>query len=406
MAALFLRVWEIKTSMFERYGPSKSALRVTLAAIVLSAVTNLIEPKEVFLLWKDFWACAIVFLCTLFLGVEAALALGIVCNWAISLSKANSTTVAIIGRRTCADKMTSSRIRLTQHNKDHAESNATAYSTTTPSSQQNHHHGEANATTPGSVSSLVDLGNGSFTGESYDRTVLMRLYSDLSFSRCGSLHVVLVPSGMQPNTIIVDCTNVNNIDVTGVRTLMVLSLNLKSTTEASRVMQHETSGFPCPCCHAHFPTCESPNNSQMTTKASGSLLCLASMPAASLKVLRRAHKHLPELREGKARWIFRANCDVEEENEEDHIDDITDDALKKSEDDYKELKNLYKVIYAPHRVHTTCYAVTYIFRPKARCIMSWTTHRSGSVYSSPWHPLSPLQGLFINKITDDGEDNY
>eukprot|EP00471_Norrisiella_sphaerica_P011964 CAMPEP_0184501366 /NCGR_PEP_ID=MMETSP0113_2-20130426/47461_1 /TAXON_ID=91329 /ORGANISM="Norrisiella sphaerica, Strain BC52" /LENGTH=819 /DNA_ID=CAMNT_0026890105 /DNA_START=374 /DNA_END=2833 /DNA_ORIENTATION=- len=235
--------------------------KVTLASIVLSAITNLIEPREVILLWKvcrtDFWACIVVFLCTLFLGVEAALAIGIVCNWAISLSKTNSTTAAIIGRRQGEGKGSPGSV--------------------------NH-----------SVGSIVDLGAGLFYGESYDRTVVMKLHSDLTFSSAPRFQrqVESIAEKSRPTNIIVDCTNVNSIDITGIRSLILISTDLQ---------------------------------------ASGTLLCLAALSPSNLEILHRAQQHFSELR-GSSRWVFYCEGNDEDEDSNQRVvgwDEVNDQKVGK-----------------------------------------------------------------------------
>ena len=63
---------------------------VCLAAIILSAVGNLLEVKEAAAYFRtsarEFTVFCVVFLCVLAVGVEAGLAIGIMCSWALTLS--------------------------------------------------------------------------------------------------------------------------------------------------------------------------------------------------------------------------------------------------------------------------------------------------------------------------------
>eukprot|EP00467_Chlorarachnion_reptans_P000892 CAMPEP_0114500498 /NCGR_PEP_ID=MMETSP0109-20121206/7998_1 /TAXON_ID=29199 /ORGANISM="Chlorarachnion reptans, Strain CCCM449" /LENGTH=928 /DNA_ID=CAMNT_0001678167 /DNA_START=64 /DNA_END=2850 /DNA_ORIENTATION=- len=203
--------------------------KVTLASIVLSAITNLIEPGEILLLWRvcrnDFWACAVVFLCTLFLGVEAALAIGIVCNWAISLSHSNHATAAIIGR--------------------------------------------PKRVVPGSNSPerVVDVGAGEWKGETYDRSIILRLFSDLTFSSAPRFarQIDGMIKAYGPLTVVVDCTNVNAIDITGVQTLIRVSADLNEN---------------------------------------GTVICLSSLSTHVIKTLKHAQHAIPELCQGDGRWVL------------------------------------------------------------------------------------------------------
>ncbi|GAB5354267.1 hypothetical protein AAMO2058_000104400 [Amorphochlora amoebiformis] len=202
--------------------------KVTLAVIVLSAITNLIEPKEIVLLWKvshrDFWACVVVFLCTLFFGVETALVLGIVCNWAITLSHNNKATAALLG----VQKI------------------------------------------DGGVSDYVDLSNAKEEQRrACENLAVMRLFSDLNFSSAPkfSRQVWALRDSLNPKAIVVDCTSVNDVDITGVHYLNIIASELR---------------------------------------ISGTFFCLAAFPNPSYTALKRARDHLHDLCEGPNRWVFHS----------------------------------------------------------------------------------------------------
>ncbi len=212
-----------------RYTP-----KVALATIVLSAVVNLIEPSEFMLLWRvsksDFIACILVFLTTLFFGVEAALALGIIANWAICLAHNNRASAAILGKRLDV------RPEPTADSKD------------------------------GDNWQLVDA-LGQNQGGTYDHLVMMRLFTDLNFSSAPAFCRQLgeVNRTLNPVAIAVDCTNVNNVDATGIRAVMLTAGDLIGD---------------------------------------GVELSLGGFPDESLQVLLKAWGHLEELQEGRVRWEF------------------------------------------------------------------------------------------------------
>jgi MFS superfamily sulfate permease-like transporter len=77
--------------------------KVVLATIVLISIVKLVDVDEAVYLFRvckrDFVVFMIIFLSTIFLGVEDALLIGILSNWALYLSHANKTQVTVLGRR-------------------------------------------------------------------------------------------------------------------------------------------------------------------------------------------------------------------------------------------------------------------------------------------------------------------
>jgi MFS superfamily sulfate permease-like transporter len=196
--------------------------KVVLATIVLISIVKLVDVEEALYLFRvckrDFVVFMIIFLATIFLGVEDALLVGILSNWALYLSHTNKTQVTVLGRR------------------------------------KGDTHGN-----------FVDV---LATGEpdSECHVVVLKLFTDICFSSASTLkQTVEDATSAVPDTkiIVMDCTNVNDLDGSGLHALAAITGELVSNDRR---------------------------------------LVIGGMPAHCRKVMELAQKHKEELLKGKGRW--------------------------------------------------------------------------------------------------------
>ncbi len=161
--------------------------KVVLATIVLISIVKLVDYEEALYLFRvckrDFVVFMIIFLSTIFLGVEDALLIGILSNWALYLSHTNKTQVTVLGRR----------------------------------------KGDSNG-------NFVDV---LATGEpdSECHIVVLKLFTDICFSNASALKQTVedaVSAVPDAKTIVMDCANVNDLDGSGLHALGAITGELVS----------------------------------------------------------------------------------------------------------------------------------------------------------------------------------
>jgi MFS superfamily sulfate permease-like transporter len=159
--------------------------KVVLATIVLISIVKLVDVEEALYLFRvckrDFVVFMIIFLSTIFLGVEDALLIGILSNWALYLSHANKTQVTVLGRR--------------------------------------------KGDTSGNFVDVLATG----VQDSENHVVVLKLFTDICFSNASSLKQTIedatnaVPD---TTTIVMDCANVNDLDGSGLHALGAITSEL------------------------------------------------------------------------------------------------------------------------------------------------------------------------------------
>ena len=159
--------------------------KVVLATIVLISIVKLVDIEEALYLFRvckrDFVVFTIIFLATIFLGVEDALLIGILSNWALYLSHTNKTQVTVLGRR------------------------------------KGDSHGNF----------LDVLASGEPDSECH--VVVLKLFTDICFSSASSLkQTVEDATNAVPDTkiVVLDCTNVNELDGSGLHALGAITSEL------------------------------------------------------------------------------------------------------------------------------------------------------------------------------------
>ena len=161
--------------------------KVVLAAIVMISIVKLVDVDEAIYLYRvckrDFIVFMVIFLCTIFLGVEYALIIGILVNWALYLSNSNKTQVTVLGRRkgdmsgTCVDVLA------------------------TGVTDSEHH------------------------------VLVLKLFTDICFANASSFkQTVEDATSSVPDTVavVVDCTNVNDLDGSGLHAISAITTELSS----------------------------------------------------------------------------------------------------------------------------------------------------------------------------------
>ena len=159
--------------------------KVVLATIVLISIVKLVDVEEALYLFRvckrDFVVFMIIFLATIFLGVEDALLIGILSNWALYLSHTNKTQVTVLGRR------------------------------------KGDSHGNF----------LDVLASGETDSECH--VVVLKLFTDICFSSASALkQAVEDATNAVPDTkiVVLNCTNVNELDGSGLHALAAITSEL------------------------------------------------------------------------------------------------------------------------------------------------------------------------------------
>lgn len=150
--------------------------KVVLAAIVMISIVKFVDVEEAIYLWKiskrDFLVFALIFLSTIFLGVQPALLIGILSNWALYLTNGNRAHVALLANQSGAQGFQD--IKTIGDDK--------------------------------SVSSMV---------------AVVKLFGDMTFANASAFRTTIddVRIGLPTKAIIVDCSNVNDVDRSGIHIL-------------------------------------------------------------------------------------------------------------------------------------------------------------------------------------------
>ena len=190
--------------------------KVALAAIVLIAIVKLIKVKEaIFFLRvsvRDFVGFLLVFLATIFLGVEVALVIGIASSWILFLVHNNQAHAMVVGKVVAKEsKWCSSSNALFS-----VEDRGTDAIFMDIVSQALDAHEETGFPQQGIRTT--------------DHIVILRLYGDLSFSSADNFRSLIdeIYRAVRPESFVIDCTNVNDVDSSGVHALEAISGDLKS----------------------------------------------------------------------------------------------------------------------------------------------------------------------------------
>jgi MFS superfamily sulfate permease-like transporter len=197
--------------------------KLSLAAIVLIAILKLIKLREALFLWhvkrRDFLVFASVVFITVFLGVEAALVVGILQSWLLLLSNTTRAHALVVGHSVTATTAST----LTSGSEDSVQSHERK---NTPGNCQIIDVVEE-ATNPHVASSL----NGQPRSSSVTsmRIAVVRLFNDLSFASATSFREVVgeTVKAVHPAVIVIDAKSVNDVDGSGFYSLMDVASSLK-----------------------------------------------------------------------------------------------------------------------------------------------------------------------------------
>ena len=203
--------------------------KLSLAAIVLIAILKLIKLREAMFLWhvkrRDFFVYASVVLITVFLGVEAALVVGILESWLLLLSNTNRAHAMVLRHAAVATDgggggsggggggdggLSSSQL----HQRINTPSNYQIIDVVEEASNPRHHHD--------------DVRHASLNGQprpstlTSSRIAVVRLFNDLSFASAASFREVVeeTVAVADPAVVVIDATSVNDVDGSGFYSLM------------------------------------------------------------------------------------------------------------------------------------------------------------------------------------------
>jgi MFS superfamily sulfate permease-like transporter len=194
--------------------------KLALSAIVLIAILKLIKLHEAIFLWhvkrRDFLVFASVVFITVFLGVEAALVVGILESWLLLLSNTNRAHAMVLGHAP-QNHAQGDRSSAQQHSHERK---------LTPSNYQIVDVVEqvsANAASVGEKTSLNSTARMAALPDS--RVALIRVFNDLSFASAASFREMVVETveASDPAVVVVDASSVNDVDGSGFYALMDIS---------------------------------------------------------------------------------------------------------------------------------------------------------------------------------------
>eukprot|EP01051_Picozoa_sp_SAG22_P011416 SAG22_NODE_1095_length_5580_cov_3.745302_4_plen_709_part_00 len=157
--------------------------KVVLAAIVMISIVKFVDIEEAIYLWRiskpDFLVFALMFLSTIFLGVQPALLIGILSNWALYLTSGNRAHVALLA---CE-----------------------------PGQQE--------------FRDIKSLSDDKKVGT---MIAVVKLFGDLTFANASAFRTTIddVRVGLPTAAIVVDCSNVNAVDRSGIHILHTVANDL------------------------------------------------------------------------------------------------------------------------------------------------------------------------------------
>jgi len=204
--------------------------KLSLSAIVLIAILKLIKLHEALFLWhvkrRDFLVFSSVVVITVFLGVEAALAVGILESWLLLLSHNNRAHTMIVGQVSNGQS------------KDLGDAHGHHARQQTPSgyeiidiveqaaSNRNLDTRDTNNTSLNGPT-LPVVGGGGVTGT---RIAVVKVFQDLSFASAATFREVITETVQvaDPDVIVIDASQINDVDGSGFYTLVDVVSVLKT----------------------------------------------------------------------------------------------------------------------------------------------------------------------------------
>ena len=198
--------------------------KLSLAAIVLIAILKLIKLREALFLWhvkrRDFFVFSSVVLITVFLGVEAALVVGILESWLLLLSSNNRAHTMIVGQAQEGRRRSSGGAAGGSHSRTNTPSDYQIIDIVEQASTSN-----SNSTSTTSTSTSTTTADVTST-----RIAIVKVFHDLSFASAATFHEVITETldTADPDIIIVDSSSINDVDGSGFYALVDIVTGLKN----------------------------------------------------------------------------------------------------------------------------------------------------------------------------------
>lgn len=185
--------------------------KLALAAIVLIAILKLIKIREALFLWhvkrRDFFVYSSVVFITVFLGVEAALVVGILESWLLLLSSHNRAHAMILGQISRGHRTTPSDYEIVDIVKE-----------------------GSNGIDNDNTNNTSLNGQTVSAGVMRARIAIIKVFQDLSFASAATFSEVIAETVevADPDVIIIDSSSINEVDGSGFYALSDIVAFLKT----------------------------------------------------------------------------------------------------------------------------------------------------------------------------------
>ena len=256
--------------------------KFVLSSIVIVSVVNLIEVHEVIFLYKvcrrDLFVFCVVFVFTLFTGVQAGLLVGILLNWMSSLMHRVKAEAVVLVRRERTEKRDLDK--------------------QTPKLVRNYSFADA---------SCDEVRVRDIASRDHERVVCIKINGNVDFANADAIHQAIGEAceSFSPDIVVLDFSRVHTIDGSGVRLLQTISGTLqKAGTYLRLAGLHSDALGTLQCARAHIKDLQSGSSRWDTFPRSAALV---SQDASRGRSEARAESKERESEIGEAALVIYAH---------------------------------------------------------------------------------------------------